>query len=316
MKHTPRIILILVSFFFIAQVVGLLIINQYIDHKRTAISGETVMKPLPYGFERPEIENKSVSFIYILFAILTGTLLIFLLVRFNKPLIWKFWYLLTVWLTLSIAFSAFIDRRIAAVIALALAVLKLYRPGIIIQNASEIFIYGGLAAFFVNMFNLFAAFLLLISISVYDYISVFKTKHMITLANFQSKSSVFAGLFIPYGKKKGHSAAAFKAYKVTAAAPVKSRQAPAPDSGQSVAVLGGGDIGFTLLFAGVVMKDLMLREPFLTAFLKTLVIPVLAAIALMVLLAKGKQNKFYPAMPFLSIACFAGWLIGFFFLGF
>ena len=35
MKHTLKVTLALVAFFFLAQVVGLLIVNQYIDHKKT-----------------------------------------------------------------------------------------------------------------------------------------------------------------------------------------------------------------------------------------------------------------------------------------
>ena len=49
---------------------------------------------------------------------------------------------------------------------------------------------------------LFAVFVLLILISVYDFIAVFKIKHMITLAKFQTKSKVFAGLFVPYRREK------------------------------------------------------------------------------------------------------------------
>src|SRR3989344_3784489 len=200
MKHTPRVIIALVLFFFIAQFMGLLIINHYIDHKKTVETKAVAWQPLPYNLERPEIKNESVSFIYITMAILIGTILVLLLIRFNKPFIWKLWFFATVWLTLSIAFAAFINNVIAAILALVISVLKLYRPNVVIQNMSEIFIYGGLAAIFVPIINLFAAFMLLIVISMYDFIAVYKTKHMIKMAEFQSKSRVFAGLFIPYEK--------------------------------------------------------------------------------------------------------------------
>lgn len=296
MKHTIKVTIALVLFFFMAQFTGLLIINHYIDHKKTIEAKEIVMKPLPYGLERPEIKNQSASFIYITIAILIGTVLVLLLVKFNKPLIWRLWFFATVWLTLSIAFSAFINNIIAAIIALLLALLKLYKPELIIQNVSEIFIYGGLAAIFVPMINLFAAFMLLIVISAYDYLAVYKTGHMIKLAEFQRKSKVFAGLFIPYGKP----ALSDKETKQE-----KSRI----KSKKSVAVLGGGDIGFTLIFAGVVMKGLMLKETILTAFLKTLIVPVFVSFALLFLLMKGQENKFYPAMPILSVGCFMGYLV-------
>jgi presenilin-like A22 family membrane protease len=119
---------------------------------------------------------------------------------------------------------------------------------------------------------------------------------MIKLAKFQSKTKVFAGLLIPYDKKRIIS------YEPTSKSEVGEKKA-------KVAVLGGGDIGFTLIFAGVVMKGLMLKEAMLHGFLKTLIIPVFVSLALLILLLKGQQNKFYPAMPVLSLGCFIGYLV-------
>lgn len=302
MKHTLKVTAALVLFFFMAQFVGLLIINHYIDHKKTFETKTVEYRPLPFDIERPEVKNQSTSFIYITIAILIGTLLVLLLMKFNKPFIWKFWFFLSVFFTLLIAFYAFANIYFATALALILAILKLYKPNIIIQNLSEIFIYGGLAAFVVNIFNLFAVFMLLIIISIYDFIAVFKTKHMIKLAKFQSESKVFAGLLIPYEREK---------ISIKSEASVKSKIQSSNDikSKKSVAVLGGGDIGFTLIFAGAVMKDLMLHEIQLIAFLKTIVIPVFATLALLALLLKGQQNKFYPAMPILSAGCFIGYLV-------
>ena len=295
MKHTIKVTGALVLLFFIAQLVGLLIINQYIDHKKTIETKGVVFKPLPYGFERPDVQNKSISFIYITISILIGTFLALILIRFEKQFIWRSVFFIAVWSTLSIAFAAFINPIAALIIGLVVSILRLLRPNAIIQNLSEVFIYGGLAASLVNIFNLFAAFMLLIVISIYDFVAVFKTKHMIELAEFQSKSKVFAGLLIPYEKQK---------------ISFNINPKPAPKEQKTrVAVLGGGDIGFTLIFAGVVMKDIMLQTTVLAGFLKTLIIPVFAAIALLILLLKGQQNKFYPAMPVLSIGCFIGYLV-------
>ena len=296
MKHTAKVTIALIFFFFMAQITGLLVVNQYIDHQQTEIKGETVMKPLPYGLERPEVENQSTSFIYITIAVIIGTVLVLLLIRFNKPIVWKLWYLITVWLTLSIAFAAFINALIAGIVALLLTLFKLYKPNIIVQNLSEIFVYGGLAAIFVPILNIFAAFMLLILISVYDFIAVFKTKHMIKLAKFQSNSNVFAGLLIPY-----------EGGKISIKGGTIPKRASQHNKAR-VAVLGGGDIGFTLIFAGVVMKNLMLHESILAGFLKTLAIPICVSFALFLLLFKGQQNKFYPAMPVLSLGCFIGYL--------
>ena len=180
--------------------------------------------------------------------------------------------------------------------ALLLALIKIYKPTTIIQNLTEIFIYGGLAAILVPVINIFAAFMLLILISIYDIIAVKHTKHMIKLAKFQTKSKVFAGLMIPYERDKGMMVK-------------KGRGAKDISEGSNIAVLGGGDIGLPLIFAGVVMKELMLINPEFIGFLKTLIIPLFVSLALVYLLSIGKKDKFYPAMPYLTVGCFIGYFV-------
>ena len=299
MKHTLQITLLLVFLFFISQVVGLAVTNAYIDHATTAETGNVTFVSLPFNIERPPVEQKS-SFLFIITAILIGTVLVLLLIKFKKILFWKIWFFMAVVLCLSIAFSAFMNHYLALLLSIILTVYKVFKPNIIIHNLTEVFVYGGLAAIFVPIMNLFAVSVLLILISIYDFIAVFKIKHMITLAKFQTKSKVFAGLFVPYRREKAKEKTAEKS------------------SGKKLvktAILGGGDIGFPLLFAGVVMKGLMLNDATLIGFLKTLIIPIFVSIALFLLFVKGKQDKFYPAMPFLTIGCFIGyfivWLINF-----
>ena len=64
--------------------------------------------------------------------------------------------------------------------------------------------------------------------------SIWKTKHMIGLAKFQTEVKTFAGLLIPYGKGKA-------------------------------GILGGGDIGFTLMFSGVILKNFGFLEAIITS---------------------------------------------------
>lgn len=295
MKHTLKITLLLVSIFFVTQVIGLAITNEYIstkeytDPETKEVRKKVIAEKLPYNIERPKL-RESTSYMWLMSAILVGTLLLLVLMKFKKTSLWKLWFFLAVFSTMSIAFSAFIDNTLAAILALTLALLKIYRPVTIIQNLTEVFIYGGLAAIFVPIINIFAAFMLLILISIYDIIAVRHTKHMIKLAKFQAKSKVFAGLLIPYRREEG-KVAAKKGIKKTA----------------RIAVLGGGDIGFPLIFAGVVMKGLMLHNPELIGFLKAIIIPIFVSMALLYLLLRSKKDRFYPAMPYLTVGCIIGY---------
>ncbi len=258
MKHTLQVTILLIVLFLIAQFIGLLIIKPYTIEE----------KPLPMGIERPQFEEKT-SFVWIFAIIIAATIFALFLARMEATMIWKLWFFVSVIFTLSIAFSSFMHQLIALVIAVLLAIFKVFKPNLIIHNITELFIYGGLAAIFVPIMGVLSASLLLLIISIYDYIAVRKTKHMISLAKFQTKLRIFAGLLIPYGKHKE-------------------------------AILGGGDIGFPIIFSGVALK---------TVGTKAVIIPIFAAAALAFLLLKSEKKKFYPAMPVLTLGCFVGYVV-------
>jgi presenilin-like A22 family membrane protease len=45
------------------------------------------------------------------------------------------------------------------------------------------------------------------------------------------------------------------------------------------------------------------------AFMRTLIIPIITTFAILILLMKGKEGKFYPAMPFVTAGCLLGYLL-------
>jgi len=224
---------------------------------------------LPLNIERPEMDPQT-SYIPLFIILLVSTVIVFILLKFKLFKLWKIWFLLSVFLTLAISFSVFISDWIAVGFALLFALWRIFKPNSIVHNFTEVFIYGALAAIFVPLLNIFSISVLLIGISVYDYIAVRKTKHMVTMAQSQGKAKVFAGLLIPYDK--------------------------------NVAILGGGDMGFPLMFAGVCMMQFGL-----TLFdWRTYIVPLCALIMVGLLFFKAEKKKFYPAMPYISLGCFLG----------
>ncbi len=292
MKHNIKITTILLVIFVLAQFIGIGIIYGYIDHEKSAQEGETVFRDLPIG-ERPPMEEET-SFIPLIIAIVVGTIVLLLLIKYNLQWIWKIWFLFAIVLSLTIAWGAFIEMRIALFLALVFGIWKIFKNNVWIQNFTELFVYGGLAAIFAPVFSLWSVIILLILISAYDYYAVNKSKHMVTLAKSQTKAKIFAGLMIPY--KVGKETLKATKEKVKSV-PVKTR----------TAVLGGGDIGFPLIFAGVILKEIGLWQ--------ALIIPIFSTIGLAVLFWIGKEDKFYPAMPFISAGCLVGlgvaYLLGF-----
>lgn len=316
MKHTLKITLILLTIFLLAQFMGIATLYKYIDPLKSTETGETTFKELPFG-ERPPIDEET-SYLPILLAILIGTGLLLLLIKFKLIWIWKGWFLIAIFIALLVSFTAFMKPELAFLLALIFAFWKIFKPNIWIQNLTEIFIYGGLAAIFVPMLNLFSVSILLILISIYDAYAVWKSKHMITLAKSQAKAKVFAGLLIPYqlGKmnskekkikqkiKKSKKSKVSSLTKSTAKITAKTKTIT---KSVHTAILGGGDIAFPLIFAGVILKEMGLWQ--------SLIIPFFALAGLAVLFWKAEEKKFYPAMPFISAGCFIGlgvvWLINF-----
>ncbi len=227
-------------------------------------------KDLPYGIERPAInKEKPIQATSMIFAIiLVSSLLILFFARLNIILLWKIWFFLAVVFTLSISFSTVLNQTIAFIAAIVLAFLKIVKRNIIVHNFTELFIYGALAAVFVPILNFAIVLGLLLVISAYDIVAVWITKHMVKMAKFQTKLRLFAGLLIPYKN--------------------------------NVAILGGGDVGFPLLFAGVLLPDYGF---------KAIIVSITASIALFFLLFKAEKKKFYPAMPFITVGCLLGYLI-------
>ena len=247
------------------------------------------------------MENESFSFVPIVIAVLIGTGLLLVLIKFNARRVWKIWFFAAISYVLFIALKPFIDKItiplfsvgsewIAFAICLVLAFFKAIRPNVYVHNFTELFLYGGMAAIFVDFLNLWSASILLILISIYDIIAVWKSKHMVKLANFQTDSKVFAGLFIPYSLKKNPMGNMPK--------PPKPTHEKHKTKKSKNAILGGGDIAFPLFFAGAVMKAF--------GFGMSFIIVGFTTVALGYLLFKAEQDKFYPAMPFLSAGCFGG----------
>ena len=305
MKHSFSVTFVLLGLFLLTQLIGLGTINKYILVEKSPETGEVVIEHMDTVLgPQPKIEEKSLSFIPIVVAVLIGTGILLLLIHFRLRRFWKLWFFLSVWATLAISFDVYISKWVAVGLGLVLAAAKIFKPNIIVHNLTEIFVYTGITIIVLPFLNLFSASILLIIISLYDMYAVWKSKHMIKMAEFQTKNRIFAGLLLRYKER----IIASKHGRIRKGS--KLKEGPVKN-----AVLGGGDMAFPLMFSAAVMEELILNHGLTKgmAFLESLIIPVLVTIALGFLFQKGKKDKFYPAMPFLSIGCFLGlgiiWLI-------
>lgn len=334
MKHTNTVTVILVAIFVLSQLIGLAIIPRYIDIEKSAEAGKSVNVQGSYqqlGIEPPNIEEESYSFIYIAIALAIGTAIILFIVKFKTIMFWKIWFFISVVVCLVVALYYFVDDilkiispqfafytyYITGFIAIVLAYFKIVKKNLWVHNLTEIFIYGGIAAILVNILNLISISVLLVLISIYDFYAVNKSKHMVKMAQFQTHAKVFAGLLVPYtshpeksqvssGMDPKNKAKKGNLKKVSSQKPgkkISGKNIPVKDvnSEKKTAILGGGDITFPLLFAGVILKTT-------ASYPHALIIVLFSTIALITLFINSDKGKFYPAMPILSAGCFAGYI--------
>jgi presenilin-like A22 family membrane protease len=221
-------------------------------------------------------------------------------------------------IAITFAFDVLIkNTTVSVLIALILTFFKVYKPNIVIHNLTEVLMYAGIGLFIVGLLrtHILGAVVMLLIISLYDIYAVFKSKHMVKMAKFQTKSQVFAGLLIPYTPKEQASTPA--AVKLSPSKTLKTFETKAQKVEKKNAILGGGDIAFPLIFAGVVMQNianklytnlgLTLEAAKSIAFQQSLIITLTTTIAIALLFIFAKKDKFYPAMPMVTAGCLIGY---------
>jgi len=285
MKHNLKITAILLLMFLATQFIGLYVVDHY---SKT---------DLPLGLESPDLEeereyNQMFLSIIIAFVIAIGILL--LLTHFKVEFLLKLWFLLVVVISLCISFLSFIPpfqyvTLIVLLLAVPLGLVKIYGQNFLVHNSTELFIYPGIAAVFVPLLNILTIIALLIAISLYDMWAVWKSGIMQKMAKYQiNKLKVFSGFFIPYVSKNMRN----KIKKM------KKSELKKKKIKVNVAILGGGDVIFPIIAAGVMMKT------FPETIIPALLVILGAALGLSYLFFFAKKKKFYPAMPYISAGIF------------
>ena len=287
MKELTKSAIVLLLFFFISQIIGLTFFVSSIN-----IVGNEVVYSGADFFERPNITSWQSS-ILIIIGIILGTLLLLYIAKKNKIWLWKTWFFIASTLGIYLALSVFVNSTVAILVSIILVYLKLNLNNEFIYNSTEILFYAGLTVFFAPLLDVFFMLILLILISIYDYIAVYKSKHMVKMANFTSKTSIFPGL--KYSTRQKTSASSNSKTSAKTLKPIKT------------SILGGGDIIFPLLYTAVIYNT-YIAQP-VSAFIFSLIVIICSTLALAALFYLGSKDKFYPAMPFITSGLIASSII-------
>jgi presenilin-like A22 family membrane protease len=311
MKHNPKITAILITMFLVTQFIGLIVINADIFNIQTEVNGtvQNVSNPHLYWIQPPDVQDQKDSFT-MLGALIVGfaiaVSLLFLFSRFKIEFILRAWFFLVVALALFLTFYAFekiipfIPYSLAwlfpLIIAVPLAYIKIYKTGFFVHNITELLIYPGIAAVFVPILSIYTIIIFLVLISVYDMWAVWHSKIMQKMATYQmDKLKIFSGFFVPYASKK------VKAKIKKMRAKLSKEEMKKKKFRVNIAILGGGDVVFPILAAGVMLKTIGLGA--------AIFVILGATLGLAYLFMKSEKKKFYPAMPFITTGIFLGMIL-------
>ena len=261
----------LLSIFVIVQVIGLYCGYQYLQLIKT---GE-----IEGAFENPEsVSNSIMLFVYIL--LMTGVLI--LIIRFRKSLL-RVFEAMAVFFSSWIAFDFLIPYWLIGenipwglVLALALTAWKMLKPTILNQNVALIFALSGAGAIIGGSLGILPIIVFLMILSIYDFISVFWTKHMVYLAKAITERPM-----------------AF-----TAAVPLKTKKV------NHVFQLGGGDLVMPLILSVSVLGRFGLYQAALTT------LGALVALAILFAYVLKHPGQALPALPPVSAGACLGLVAG------
>jgi presenilin-like A22 family membrane protease len=302
MKHSFKITALLLAMFLFTQLLGLFVIHAYAPITTEQTIGNQTLNVtshnLPYGTEPPQDIDPKSNLLSIIVSIAIAVILILILMKIKAEIFLRVWFFIVITIALGISINAFLlqanilySSLIALVIALPLSIVKVFQRNIIVHNLTEVLIYPGIAAIFIPLLTVWTVVLLLLVISIYDIYAVWHSGFMQKMAKYQiQKVRVFGGFFVPYIDSKTRAMMdKFRALNRKAKANSQKKIKV------HVAILGGGDVVFPLILAGVVL--------FKFGIIPAIIISLGATLALGFLFWISQKGRFYPAMPFISAGC-------------
>jgi presenilin-like A22 family membrane protease len=249
------------------------------------------------------LQDFLISFLVVMFFVL-----IFVLYRNKKAdkfkgIIYKGLFILTVFSGGMTILNLFIPVFVAIFIMGILILMWLEFPSVWVHDILMVLGLSGAASFLGLEFTPSVVVALLLIFSVYDFIAVYKTKHMVLMAKEMIEKKVILGFIIP--KEPKYFKDDFKEVKpgLVARGP---REAGAPNLGNFM-ILGGGDVVFPCLLVASVMP---------LGFLKALIIVIFSLAGSFFsyyLFSTQKEKEPIPALPPIAFFAIIGYFITLFF---
>ncbi|TDA34055.1 MAG: hypothetical protein DSO02_03020 [Hadesarchaea archaeon] len=271
-----KAVMVLLLLFLTVQFLGLMVGERYLElvEKREA----------ELLFSNPQSVWNS---LYLFAFLLPLTLFVLLLLKFKAS--WFRIFEVTViffccWLTLDLLIGAKLGWfPLGLFLSLLLVGWRMIKPNHLNRDLVLILSSAGVGAVLGVSLSPLPGILLLALFSVYDYFSVFVSRHMVFMAKRLVPSSSSLLLSVP--KNLGE---------------FLEEEKPVGGGRGKIFYLGGGDLILPLLFSASVFSSEGLLPSLLVSFSSTLFLLFL------LLLLYRKPGRIFPGLPFLSVGCLLG----------
>lgn len=254
----------------------------------TGISAGLRIKQLFLKNNLGKIKEISVLNFLISFAIATIILvsLIYLIKKQSrKNIIFLIIYIIAICFGASLWLSLWIGDLKAIVILVLLLFFQLKMRIILFQNILMLLGISGIAAIFGLRINPISALFLLLILSFYDFIAVYKTKHMVKIAKEMLISGNILGIVIPDNL------------------PALVAKIKRNCQKRKQIIIGGGDFILPLIFSISFLKE---------GLLKSLIISIFGFFGLafsFLIFVSQQEKKPIPALPPITLFCIFGYLL-------
>jgi presenilin-like A22 family membrane protease len=246
-----------------------------------------------HGIEevRKAIEAQPISLSRFLITFFIGTAILLLLLRFvKKKAIFQGLFYFLLFFGCLVFFDAFLPFFLTVLASVVVVALRFCLPSVLTQNLAIIFSIAGISAYLGLSLTVIQVIILLLVLSIYDVIAVYKTKHMVEMFKTLAQSGAVFSLVVP-DKIRDFSVG------------VKDVK-----PGSHFLFLGTGDLAFPIIFSISALKVGLISSVFiiLGAFFG------LGLINLYFHISKRKMPV--AALPPIALGAIVGYLISLIFL--
>ncbi|MEX1063812.1 MAG: presenilin family intramembrane aspartyl protease [Candidatus Paceibacterota bacterium] len=224
---------------------------------------------------------------------LAGFIVIFVLLikRFRKAgsVFFRVFLALIIFAGAQAFLSIWFGPNISVLITIALIFLFWFFNNVFIQDLIMLLTFAGIGAVLGLSLTPTAVVLILVGFSFYDIIAVYKTKHMIKLAEAMIESRAIFGFVIP-GSARG----------------LKERMSKVAPGDQFM-ILGSGDVILPMLLSASLVRVSMLQSVIVAAF------SLLGLLLMHLIFTNQKIRRPMAALPPIAMLTVIGYLVAIFF---